>query len=532
MNIRLGIISIIIGVLPAAMATHADDTASGYVYHDQNEDGIRDQNEPGVPGVLVSNGTEVVKTGEEGKYELPVDNDTILFVIKPRGWMVRVNDKNIPQSYYIHKPEGSPDLKYPGVEPTGPLPDSIDFPLTKKKKETDSFSMLTFGDPQPYSKKQVDYFSRDIVSELVDTDKAEFGVILGDIVGNKLNLFEPMTEAVAKINIPFWYVYGNHDMNFDVEDGSHADESFERVFGPATYAFNYGDVYFIVLDNVLYPQEYTDSSYTGGFTEEQFTFLENLLKHVPEDALIVPMMHIPIYRGYVDRDNFGNEMYSRFSQLFSDHPRVLSLSAHTHIQEHIFYKAGELGWLHEDRDHHHYNVGTTSGSWWFGPLDDRGIPEATMQDGTPNGYAIIHFEGNEYTIDWKSANKDPEKQMNLFAPKVVRHGSWSSHSLLFVNFFNGNERTQAEFRIEDGDWKEMRQFETMDPQYTAERYEWDRLSDPPPGLPLPYPRESSHIWIGRLPNMKDPGTYLIEVRVTDMFGRTFRENTSYRVEKE
>ena len=56
-----------------------------------------------------------------GTYELPVTDDTIIFVAKPRGWQTRIDEKNMPRFYYIHKPEGSPDddYKFPGVEPTG-----------------------------------------------------------------------------------------------------------------------------------------------------------------------------------------------------------------------------------------------------------------------------------------------------------------------------------------------------------------------------------------------------------------------------
>ena len=67
--------------------------ASGYVYDDQNANGTRDANEPGLPQVRVSNGRTVVETDPTGRYQLPVDNDTIVFVIKPRGWMVPT-DKN------------------------------------------------------------------------------------------------------------------------------------------------------------------------------------------------------------------------------------------------------------------------------------------------------------------------------------------------------------------------------------------------------------------------------------------------------
>ena len=47
-------------------------------------------------------------------------------------------------------------------------------------------------------------------------------------------------------------VIGNHDLNTHAETDRHSDETFERVYGPPTYAFSYGKVHFIVLDDVVH----------------------------------------------------------------------------------------------------------------------------------------------------------------------------------------------------------------------------------------------------------------------------------------
>ena len=49
-----------------------------------------------------------------------------------------------------------------------------------------------------------------------------------------------------------------------------------------------------------------------------------------------------------------------------------------------------------------------------------------MRDGTPKGYAFIHFKGNEYVIDYKAAGHSKDYQMELFAPKVVARGRKTS----------------------------------------------------------------------------------------------------------
>ena len=97
-------------MVPPIEAARQTQLARGVVYHDANGNGARDANESTVAGVCVSNGLEVVKTDKTGSYQLPVDNDTIVFVIKPRDWMTAIDEQNIPRFYYIHKPTGSPDM--------------------------------------------------------------------------------------------------------------------------------------------------------------------------------------------------------------------------------------------------------------------------------------------------------------------------------------------------------------------------------------------------------------------------------------
>ncbi|MEM6910347.1 MAG: calcineurin-like phosphoesterase family protein [Verrucomicrobiota bacterium] len=506
----------------------AAEPAQGSVFHDANGNGLFDQGEDGLPGVLVSDGEEVVVTDEGGRWELPLGEDVIYFVIQPSGWQVPLNERNLPQFFHIHKPAGSPEgMRFEGVPPTGPLPESIHFPLTRSEAG-EEFSFFAFGDPQPYSEEQVEFFRRDIVEEAKLVEGPVGGVTLGDIVGDDLDLYEPMTAAIAQMGLPWWQIHGNHDMNFDAASEELADETFERIFGPATYAFQIGKVTFLALDNVLYPNHHTQNRYVGGFMDRQITFIANLLKHVPEDHLILSMMHIPLFdEDYAD--TFLDEHRKRFFALFEKHPHTLSLSAHTHMQRHHFFHHEHDHWPHVQAPHHHYNVGTTSGSWWGGALDERGIPETTMRDGTPNGYAILQFEGNEYRYDYKVANAPADYQMNVHLTKAVHAGGRTSVNLA-VNFFNGSEQAKVEFRVDGESWRSARRSERIDPSYAylALKREFDEA--PRPGRPLPAPQECFHLWTARIrADRLEPGTHEVEVRVTDRFGRVFQDQGSFEV---
>src|SRR5689334_736870 len=82
--------------------------AEGYVFQDRNGSGKRDEGDPGIAGVCVSNGHDVVRTDSKGRWRLPVEGDTIFYVIKPSGWKSPVDGRNLPQYFHIHKPKGSP----------------------------------------------------------------------------------------------------------------------------------------------------------------------------------------------------------------------------------------------------------------------------------------------------------------------------------------------------------------------------------------------------------------------------------------
>lgn len=514
------------GVILFTLGVSAQNTATGYVFEDNNLNGKKDRREKGISKVAVTNGQEVVLTDVSGKYELPIGQDNIISVIKPSGYNVGKNEDNLPQFFYIYKPKGSPDAKFQGVPPTGRLLQSVDFPLIPSE-ENEKFSVLVFGDPQPYTREEVEFFARGIVSEVEGIENVPFGLSLGDLVGNDLDLFNPYIQAVKKVGIPWYNVLGNHDLNFDAETDDLSDETFEAHFGPANYAFNYGKAHFIVLDNVLYPDPRDGKSYWGGFREDQLQFLENDLKYVPKDHLIVLAFHIPL-REPEDVDAFRDEDRKRLFELLEEFPNTLSLSAHTHIQKQDFF-GKEEGWLQE-RLHHQYNVGTTSGDWYSGKLDEEGLPLSTMRDGTPKGYAFINFNGNEYDIDYKVAGKPKDYQMEIFAPKVVAK-SRRTKAGIFANFFMGTEGDEVLYRIDNGDWQEMTYIEEPDPSYTVLVYEWDLGEELMPGRRSSNPINSEHLWRGNIPTNLETGEHSIEIKATDMFGKVHTANCSYRLEE-
>ncbi len=506
-----------------AMQTFAQETAVGFVFEDINQNGKKDRSEDGIAGVAITNGQEVVLTNKRGKYKIEVSNDAIISVIKPSNYNTLVDENKLPQFFYIHKPEGSPELEYAGVEPTGPLPKEINFPLVKNLVG-EEFKMILFGDPQVYTEQEVEYYRDAVIKELTGVTGYEFGMSLGDLVGNRPDLFNPYITATKEIGIPWYNVLGNHDINFDVEEDALSNESFVAHFGPANYAFNHGKVHFIVLDDIIYPDPRDGKGYWGGLNEKQLTFIENDLKFVPKDYLVVLAFHIPISIEAA----FRTEDRNRLFEILEKFPHTLSLSAHTHKQTHYFM-GEEQGWNRND-PHHHFNSGTTSGNWYSGRLNEEGIPVSMMADGTPKGYSFISFEGNQYKINYKVVGRSAEHQIGIYTPKVTSNDVGGTTSI-YANFYIGSEGDEVMVRIGNGEWKPMKRVEEYDPTFIAERVMWDLSDKLIPGRKPGNPGISNHLWKFSIRNKNlEKGIHTIEVKATDMFGRDFTEKSSLRVE--
>lgn len=110
---------ILISINMAQVCGQESKTITGIVFHDKNNNSMFDAGEPGIGDVVVSNGTAVVLTDATGRYEIELKEEAIIFVIKPGNFNYPVNEYNLPQFYYNHKPDGSPGLKYAGVPQQG-----------------------------------------------------------------------------------------------------------------------------------------------------------------------------------------------------------------------------------------------------------------------------------------------------------------------------------------------------------------------------------------------------------------------------
>jgi hypothetical protein len=520
-------------------------TVSGVVYENRSGGVRRTADDPGIAGVLVSNGRDVVKTDADGRYTLPIDDESIIFVIKPSGYAPPVDEQMLPRFYYIHQPAGSPPglkLRYHGIDPTGPLPDSMDFPL-KKAEEPQKFDVLLFTDPQPESPAEVDFIRDDVVTDLIGNHGAAFGMTAGDIMFDDLSLYPRLNRIVGQIGIPWYNIGGNHDLNYEAPNGKYARETFKRTYGPPSYAFEYGGALFLMLDNVDYlgvdaARPYSAGAYEGRIGERQLTFIANVLKETPADKLVVTAMHIPL-RNYLDPNDRSTNTADcgDFLKLLAGRSNTLSVSGHTHTTEHHYFGA-EDGFAGPS-PHHHHVLTAVSGSWWSGPYDHRGIAVADSRDGSPNGFHILSIDGPHYTTRFQSASEPNDRQMRIVLDSIFHddrkevYNQYRMGELLgsplpqtrvpatdvIVNVFDGGPRTSVEYRIGDRAPVAMQRVVRPDP-FVHEVFARNETTKKPWVKAEP----CSHIFAARLPADLAAGTHCVSVRVLDEYGREHRDH--------
>lgn len=76
-----------------------DNVLTGVVFNDVNKNSIHDEDEPGIAGVAVSNGTEIVTTDEQGRYNIAVEPNTTVFITQSSGYQVPVDEDNVAQFF-------------------------------------------------------------------------------------------------------------------------------------------------------------------------------------------------------------------------------------------------------------------------------------------------------------------------------------------------------------------------------------------------------------------------------------------------
>jgi hypothetical protein len=499
-------------------------TVSGYVYLENDGQPGRGSGDAGLAGIAVSNGADIVHTDAQGRYRIAAMPGQSVFVIKPAGHRFVAGGDGLPVFWQrVGAASGSvQQADFALLARTGHDGGQARRPRTE---------VLLFTDTQVKSERDIDYYRRDIVEPIVGRHPAALGVTLGDLVDDQAHLYAALNVVTARLGVPWFHVPGNHD----VDPGSASDAtslaSWSAVYGPDTYAVEEGAAAFVFLDDVVV-QPGQRPGYIGGLREDQLRFLENYLARLPRERLLVLGMHIPVFDAG-GRETFRHADRARLFALLRDRPKLLLLSGHSHNQQH-YWHGPEDGWqgaapLHE------YNVGAVCGAFWSGVPDAQGIPDATMSDGTPNGYAtLVVDDAGDYALAYHPARLPAgdaafSQAMALHAPRVLRRGAYPAWGV-FANVFMGDADTRVEYRIDDGEWKPMRRVERSDPRLLVENVA-DDLAPALRGFDRsPEAAPSTHLWRGALATDLAVGEHRVEVRAFDRWQGQVVATTAYSLQ--
>ncbi|MCD1144597.1 calcineurin-like phosphoesterase C-terminal domain-containing protein [Kocuria sp. LUK] len=532
----------------------------GTVFDDRDRDSVQDRGERGIGGVTVTNGRDVVTTDARGRYELPAYENMTVSVTQPRGWQVPVDEDNVAQFFYHHLPEGSPELTYGGIAPTGPLPDAVNFPLAKSKAtQSPDQSCVIGGDVQTYTQEQVEHARNGAFADLAAReDYAGCGALfIGDVVGDDLSLYPQTRELSGMLNGPARFLPGNHDLDFDATDSEHTFDTFRAQLGPEYYSYDAGKAHVVALNTVEYPLE--GGGYNGSLDERQLEWLRNDIAQVPENTVIVLAAHIPLL-DYADQGSAKHQVdqVKEIHEILEGR-EVVALGGHTHSIENLREGDRMEGWSEvfgvDGLPFTHITAGAISGDWYSGRTLPEGYPLAVQRDGGMPGVLTLDIRNTQVTERFTVRGEDASEQMALGLntpryrdwyeanvadkgsapafedPLTVSREDLAGTTWLTTNFWMGSTGSEVEVRVDGGEPLEAVRTQPMQGEAQRVGAQW---SDPAAvqeqlvhGGSLA--DRSMHLWRLELPADLPAGEHTAEVTATDVHGREFTETLTFEV---
>jgi hypothetical protein len=329
---------------PAPRAIH------GVVFDDANGNQKRDQNEPGLPGMAVSDQVSVTTTGADGAWKLDV---------APAGRVV-----------YVSVPDGfSASGPFWRAIPPGGDATPLDFALARRQSTAD-FTFIHASDTHLSSASLP---RMQLLRALAEREKPAFVLITGDLVRDALRVgeaeargyYEMLVAELKQFPVPVWTVPGNHE-NFGIErdkSGIKADhplygkQMYRHYLGPNYYSFTWGGIRFVGVDSV----DVDDMWYYGHVDAAQLEWLRRDLAVAPDTAPVVTFNHIPFASAAERLDGYTEEPPAptlitvngkkHFRHLVSNmadvltaikpHRLEIALGGHLHARETLEYRTDD-----------------------------------------------------------------------------------------------------------------------------------------------------------------------------------------------
>lgn len=351
--------------------------------------------------VVVSDGILCVATNEEGYFEIDSNLAKTKFVTVsvPEGYKARVNEYGIPQHYY----RVSDDEKSANLCEHNFLLEKIEI------GSPDRFTMLICADPQPRNSSagydNIGYHSLDCANDMYRdmaefaskiTDRQVYGLTLGDVTHEDMSLYQKYLDGAKKIkNASYRASYqvhtciGNHDNDTKSKTDEEGRHAFEKNLGPVNYSFNIGKIHFICIDNLIMKinEEGILKGYDQGLTDDLWQWMQNDLRYVPRDRIIMMATHSPMFRLQNNSERWNTNSTKHgydYKNLLTKYKKVHAWAGHVHSGFWFLYPEG-----HECENIEVHTVARSTGELWTNEY------LATSQ---PRGYIVMEVDGED--VSW------------------------------------------------------------------------------------------------------------------------------------
>jgi hypothetical protein len=291
----------------------------------------------------------------------------------------------------------------------------------------------------------------DAAMERLNELAPDFVVSVGDLIegytydrNEILKQWDVFNKSVAKLEMPFFYAAGNHDLTNEM-----MKEVWHEKYGKAFYSFKAGKALFLVLN--VYDLE------NKGFSENQISYFETTLKNHPLNEPVFVVLHDPFWN--LTRLEGYNELKTMLNQ-----------------RNAIWFCGHEHRYLHREFNGqpHYMLAGFASGSYLESD-PSLGVFHNFLHvsvDETKVRIANMELEG---LLPPDIVNEANEKQINF-----LRRGSWgeinpsvlkSDEEKVISSILNLKNNSELPFEMSGG--FEMHDNFTFEPEFINEIIEPD-----------------------------------------------------------
>ena len=438
----------------------------------------------GIPRVPVSDGVQVVDTDADGTFEILTRSERgFVWFTPPSGYRIPLNRPGTARFYQAL---------------SGRQQQTATFDLEPDPVPQDDHTLLLLGDIQAQDERETGLFLGQSVPDISETiaglgGEHAFGISCGDIMYDNLYLYPDYERGVRMMEVPFFQVVGNHDLDFHSFTDRASAETFSDHFGPTWYSFNRGAVHYVVLDDVFWYGE----GYLGYLGADVLAWLEQDLARVEPGSTVIVATHIPVLgslhtrmgdeKPRTDLVVVNRDALYRLLEPFNAH----ILTGHTHESEHVF----------EQGTHEHVTA-AVCGAWWSGPI---------CFDGTPNGYCVYSIRGEAVRWRYKATGYPADHQMRLY-----RTGSNpAAPGELIANIWDWDPEWTVRWFVDGEPRGEMERHRGLDPLSV----ELHTGPDLPPRREWVEPVPTDHLFRVALTGRER----VVLVEATDRFGRVYTE---------